>query len=96
MLSTNRSKNLSFTSCDFEVTDSRFEIQLDAFEGDGVIHLSLLYCIGLFKKETMEKLLQRYINIIVQVVDSPEIKLRGLEKIIQEKKEILLDFNDDL
>jgi acyl transferase domain-containing protein/acyl carrier protein len=62
-----------------EIKGAQFDFLLIASETGDTIDLILEFSTALFKKATMEKFLQRYIEILQQVVDSREIKLADLQ-----------------
>lgn len=80
---------------EFKGKVSKFDMTLEAEEQANEIWFNLQYCTRLFKRESMERLIQHYINILNAVAENPEIKLYEIDMLSeQEKKEILIDFNN--
>jgi gramicidin S synthase 2/tyrocidine synthetase-3 len=56
------------------------------------LFLSIEYCVKLFKKETIQKFITFFKNIISKIIENPEIKLDEIELLSQnEKNKILFD-----
>ncbi|MCK4257941.1 MAG: amino acid adenylation domain-containing protein [Halanaerobiales bacterium] len=73
---------------------SKFDMTLDAVEGDDRIAFIMEYCVDLYKKETIEKLLTHYVNILRQVTLNPEARLAEINMLSEtEKQQILYGFN---
>jgi len=62
----------------YENRVARFDITLYAVDAGGEIFFLLEYSTKLFKKSTIEKMMQRYIDVIRSVVDNKEIKLKDI------------------
>ena len=74
---------------------SKFDITIEAEEADDGIKFNLEYCTKLFKRETMERLIDHFINILRVSADNPEIKISEIDMLSRgEKRKILVDFND--
>ncbi|MGE5343974.1 MAG: amino acid adenylation domain-containing protein [Candidatus Omnitrophota bacterium] len=57
---------------------SKFDLRLAAFYSQNEIKMSLTYSSALFKRETIQKMANRLIEILQQVVDNPDIKLKDI------------------
>ena len=73
---------------------SKFDITLIASETQEGISFELEYGIKLYKKETMEALANHFINILKEVSENPESKLKDIQMLDEEEeKKILYSFN---
>lgn len=57
----------------------KFDITFEAIEREDVINLNVQYCVKLFKRDTMERFVRDYINILKTVVKNPDIKLKQID-----------------
>ncbi|MCU0288682.1 MAG: amino acid adenylation domain-containing protein, partial [Acidobacteria bacterium] len=74
---------------------AKFDLTLTALEITGGINFSLTYCIRLFKKETIQRMIDYFQKIIQDVLKTPNILLAKIEILSEkEKKRLLYDFND--
>jgi len=55
-----------------------FDLILTAEEDGGVINMRLSYPVKLFKTETAEAMTKHYLEILEQVVENPDIPLKGI------------------
>lgn len=59
---------------DYIKTDARFDLQVNVFRTeDKKSNICFIYCKELFKKSTMEKLMNAYLSILDQVLDHSEL-----------------------
>jgi len=87
--------NTKIRDCEFRGKESRFDITLEAEEKEEEIKFNLEYCTRLFKRETIERMIEHYKNILKEVAEDSEIKLCEIDMLLEkEKKEILVDFNN--
>ncbi|NOU64744.1 non-ribosomal peptide synthetase, partial [Paenibacillus sp. LMG 31461] len=57
-------------------TNTRFDLQFDIFEAENeLINLCFMYSRGLYKDETIQKLMSAYMDILTVGIDNPNIKL---------------------
>ena len=86
---------LSLKPYEFENKISKFDMTLNAVEEGDRIAFDLEYCTKLFKKETIERLVKHYINILKEISEKPYQKISEIEMLTGEEKEkILYKFND--
>ena len=86
---------LKFTPYKFENRVSKFDLTLEAVESSDGITLNLEYCTALFKRETMERLLLHFQNILECIAENPQIQISNIEMLApKEKSQILFDFNN--
>jgi amino acid adenylation domain-containing protein len=76
---------------------AKFDLTLSATEAENRISFELEYCTKLFKPETVERMAGHFVNLLERVVDRVEIQLQAIEILsVEEKKQILFDFNDTM
>jgi amino acid adenylation domain-containing protein len=61
-----------------ENTQTHFDLYLEALELEDRIRISFLYSTALFKKSTIEKIADHYLEILSQVTGSKDIKLKEI------------------
>ncbi|MEJ2627692.1 MAG: condensation domain-containing protein, partial [bacterium] len=80
---------------EFERSTAKFDLTLAASEDNRAIFFAFQYCSKLFKKETIERFIRYFKNILSSVIADPGKKMCEIEIISrEEKKQLLLDFND--
>ncbi len=83
---------------DFEYNNCQFDLILRARERGDVIDMRLTYQTALYKKAKIEKMIERYLEVVRQVVADPEVKIRDINishDLIQVKSRISRDDGDD-
>lgn len=89
-----KTANLKFTPHFYEEKTSKFDLCIRSLEINGEVQFEIEYCLKLFRRETVEKLLQHYLNIIKEVLDNPAKKIADIQMLSQEeKRQLLIDFN---
>ncbi|NOQ27711.1 MAG: amino acid adenylation domain-containing protein, partial [Bacteroidales bacterium] len=90
-------KALNETSLDVDYrnTTSKFDMTFYVNEQGENIYINIEYYTRIFKKETIIRLVSCFNNILKEVINNPEIKLKEIELLSKEEKEQLLyKFND--
>ncbi|MCX6581052.1 MAG: amino acid adenylation domain-containing protein [Candidatus Aminicenantes bacterium] len=78
-----------------ELLTAKFDITLSCFEDHDGLLFSLEYCTKLFKKETIERFIDYYKNVISAVIERPDRKIADIEIMNDaEKLQILDEFNE--
>jgi len=78
---------------------AHYDITIYANQSPNSVEMSMVYSTELFKPSTAQKMADHYLEILNQVLENKEIKLKdirvsGMEVLSeQEKKQLLLDFN---
>ncbi|MCX8130383.1 MAG: amino acid adenylation domain-containing protein [Clostridia bacterium] len=86
---------LKFVPCEFENEASVVDLTLLAIETAEKLNLRFEYCTRLFKRETIERLMKHFVNILKSVSTDPGKRLSDVDMLSEEeKKQILLDFNN--
>ena len=74
---------------------SKFDMTFEIWEYNGEYHVNLEYCIDLYKKETMYRMLEHYAEILRQVCDNPDIIINDISTATKDEKEAILhQFNN--
>lgn len=95
------SKNISIDSVEIEDykrenTISKFDLTLNAVENTDNIYFSFEYCKKLFRKDTIERMANHYINILKSITNKPDIELDKLDILTDIEKELFIDTNTNL
>ncbi|RAP29427.1 Bacitracin synthetase 3 (BA3) [Brevibacillus laterosporus] len=74
---------------------AKFDISLDAFEKHDEIQFQFSYCTKLFTKQTIERWVIHYSQILQSIVTQPDMKLSEISVLSEsETNQILFDFNE--
>ncbi|MDQ1352897.1 MAG: tyrocidine synthetase, partial [Acidobacteriota bacterium] len=86
---------LTLLPCEYENKTAKFDLILNGLETEGKLLFTLDYCTKLFKRETIERFITYFINIIHGAVENKHRRISDFEIITAEEKERLLyDFNN--
>ncbi|WP_432409140.1 amino acid adenylation domain-containing protein [Wukongibacter sp. M2B1] len=86
---------VSFEPYEFKNKISKFDFSLWGSENNGGFEFELEYCTKLFRKESILRMVNHFLNIIEQIVNTPEIAISDIELMTEEeRKHIIFDFND--
>ncbi|SDY51636.1 non-ribosomal peptide synthetase [Lachnobacterium bovis] len=89
-------KNPDFELVDFEQNQAKFDITFDANRVDDNWELVLRYNKKLYKNEKMIQFLERYVKIVEQVMENPNIKVSDISILLEaEKNKLLFEYNDN-
>ncbi|MGD9898612.1 MAG: amino acid adenylation domain-containing protein [Calditrichaceae bacterium] len=89
-----RFANLKLSRIDFETGAAKFDLLMMLEEKDDYLLGNLEYNCGLFKSETIERMVSHYIELLMNIVKSPHAPVSTLNMITDaEKDEILLKCN---
>jgi tyrocidine synthetase-3 len=87
--------DVRFSPYELDHKIAKFDLTLEAAERNNRLEFMLEYDSKLFNQETAKRLRGHFVNIVGCVVDQPEIKLVNIELVSEEeKRQILVDFND--
>ncbi|MED4804369.1 non-ribosomal peptide synthetase [Bacillus atrophaeus] len=74
---------------------SKFDLTLQASEGNKEIHLQFEYATALFQKKTIERWASHLLNMLHEIAHSPQTVLRDISILTQKEKDLLLNgFNN--
>lgn len=86
---------LTFTPYDFKPDTAMADLTLEAIDAEGEITLRFEYCAALFKRETVERWSQYYVNILNEIVEKPNDRLFEIDFLpASEKRKLLVEWND--
>ncbi|WP_160672477.1 non-ribosomal peptide synthetase [Clostridium sp. C8-1-8] len=88
--------NITIKPYEIKSTKSKFDITLEAKEVGNEINFKVEYCTKLFKKDTINRLTEHFINILKSVIANPEVSLSEIDMLSEgEKNKILVNFKGD-
>ncbi|MCP4157976.1 MAG: amino acid adenylation domain-containing protein, partial [bacterium] len=74
---------------------SNFDLNLQVYERKNTLYGRLEYCVKLFKKETMERIVRHFVKIMEVAVTKPTVALGKINVLSEtEEMQILYEFND--
>ncbi|MCP4146335.1 MAG: amino acid adenylation domain-containing protein, partial [bacterium] len=86
--------DLKFTPYEMESKVTQVDITLLMTENTGTLSFNLNYCTDLFEKNTMQRFLQHYLNILENVSHNRESSLGNVEMMTEkERQQIVREFN---
>ncbi|MBN1050268.1 non-ribosomal peptide synthetase [Clostridium botulinum] len=85
----------SITQYNFYNNIAKFDIDMTAIELNDEIYLNIQYATSLFKRETIEKMSNHYINILKTLINNKQIKLKDIDILTRDEKLILNNFNNN-
>ncbi|MCU0286404.1 MAG: amino acid adenylation domain-containing protein, partial [Acidobacteria bacterium] len=86
---------LKLTPYPYENKTAKSDLRLTGIEEENKLLFTFEYCTKLFKKETVERFIVYFKNIVKSIVADTKRKISDFEILtVEEKKQILFDFND--
>ncbi|MCP4215463.1 MAG: amino acid adenylation domain-containing protein, partial [bacterium] len=74
---------------------AKLDLTFYIYESDEVVYFDIEYYTGIFKQETIQRLISHFKNIVRAVGDTPSIRLRDIDILSDaEKQQVLRQFND--
>ncbi|WP_034328484.1 non-ribosomal peptide synthase/polyketide synthase [Alkaliphilus transvaalensis] len=87
-------EGLTLQNYDLENDISKFDITLTAIEVNDHLEFAWEYATDIFKKVTIERMLEHFKNILAQMVENLDIKIEDINLLSEEaKEEVLVAFN---
>lgn len=83
-------EGLTFTPYEYNQKVSQVDIALEVQELEGKIRFDLVYCVKLFKKETIKRLSRHFVNIIKCVLENPKVRISEIEILTKEERQKIL------
>jgi len=88
------SGDLTFSKFDIANETAMFDLTHEILEFQGGLSMSMEFNTHLFRRETVERFLAYYRNLLREIVKGPERPIRDLDILpAEEKQELLVDFN---
>jgi polyketide synthase PksJ len=86
---------LTLKHYEYDSNTAKFDLTLSAWEDAGTLHFSFEYCTKLFRPTTIQRFAGYFKQLVRGVVHDCQIKLAEIDILPDdEKKKILVDFND--
>jgi len=74
---------------------SKFDLSFNIWEQEGSYGIALEYCSALFQEETVERMLEHYVELLNNLLESPTAKLEEVGMITENEECLILEgFND--
>lgn len=87
-------QNVSMIPIEPEHTISKFDLTFSISDNSGDYFIGVEYCKALFKEETVRRITEHYIDLIVKLCTSPEQIIGDFEMVTpKEREQILVEFN---
>jgi len=87
-------QNLKISTQSVESNTSKFDITMDAQVEDEQIKLEIEYRTALFEAETIKRMAGHFINILHNITENPDQKLKDIKMLSrEEERHLLYDFN---
>jgi amino acid adenylation domain-containing protein len=88
-------KDLGITPIGKDYVVSKYDLYLDIIEMPGQLTIHFEFCSDLYKKETIQRMVNHYLEILYSISNNQEQVIAAIEMIsAEEKKRLLIDFND--
>jgi tyrocidine synthetase-3 len=86
---------LKLTPYEYERTTAKFDMIFHIIETEEQLHFKLEYSTALFKPETIGRYINYFKTVVKSVIQDPDQRIAGINIISgEEKRQVLLDFND--
>lgn len=86
---------LKISSLEYFEKGAPCDIEMDIVQSHGSLNVVLTYEASLFKRETMERMVKHYFNILKQIVENPDLRIRDIDMLSEEEKEMIFSqFNN--
>lgn len=88
------SGGVTFTEFNCSTQTSIFDMTLDIADSGSELNISLEYATDLFRRETAERYLSGFLNILDQIIVDPDRRMHAVEILSEgEKRHLVKDFN---
>ncbi|KMY31906.1 AMP-binding protein [Lysinibacillus xylanilyticus] len=88
-------EDLIFKLYKFSVDVEKFDITMTAVERDHEINIDLSYSTSLYKHETIERMVNHFLNIVKEITRNIEVELKDIDLLSDdEKHKLLVEFNN--
>ncbi|MFC2146275.1 condensation domain-containing protein, partial [Acidobacteriota bacterium] len=92
---TEEDENFTKEPLDFEYNTSKFDMTFFIYEKGDDVYFHLEYYTGIFKEDTIKRLVSHFKNVIKTVIEEPKVKLKDINIIsTDEQRQLLYEFND--
>ncbi|MCM3738302.1 amino acid adenylation domain-containing protein [Bacillus cytotoxicus] len=88
-------EELIFKPYDTSYDVEKFDITINAMEENDEINFHISYATSLYKHETIERMVNHFLNIVKETAKNTKIKLKDIEILGEsEKNKLIVEFND--
>ena len=88
-------EGLKIAPYDNKLETAKFDISVMTEEADEELCFTLQYCTRLFKEDTVRRMGSHYLNILQDIAEAPEKRLKQIKLLSEEEeRQLLVDFND--
>ena len=88
-------EGLKFTEYDYDQKGAKFDLTFTASEMDDGILFNVEYSVNLFKRETIERRVKHFCNLLHVIIENSDIQLGEIDILsMEERKQLLHEFND--
>jgi amino acid adenylation domain-containing protein len=89
-------KSLKIEAIEKDYVVSKYDLYFDIIEMPDHVAIQLEFCSDLYKKETINRMVNHYLNILNSITRHPEKPIPQIDMLSEaEKKKLLVDFNDN-
>jgi fengycin family lipopeptide synthetase D len=79
----------------FNNKTAKFDLTLEAADKGSTIECTFEYCTELFEEGTIKRLSSHFLNLLSEIVETPEAKIRDINVLpLDERRQLLAEFND--
>ncbi|MBL6449339.1 amino acid adenylation domain-containing protein [Fulvivirga sp. 29W222] len=102
MQNTPKTEELKFDNVELihennDTVTSRFDLNFSLTEVEDEIYLEIVYCLDLFKHDTVERLFKHFVNVLTSIVDHPESHIDTINLLDEEEKALIMnDFSQTI
>lgn len=89
-----KAEGLNFTPLNVTMKTSQFDISLECEEHENKLYSFFEYCTDIFKKETIKTISKKFIKLISNVIENPEIKLKDISLLEEEDIDLVNKINN--
>ncbi|MDQ3192183.1 MAG: amino acid adenylation domain-containing protein [Bacteroidota bacterium] len=87
-------KDLQTSRLNIDTGTAKFDLTLEITEKDSELEVKAEYATSLFKKETIDRLVEHFKNILTGISENASVKLKDIHLLSEsEKNKLLFDFN---
>lgn len=88
-------EDLTFSPYKLEKTISKFDLTLSAMEVQHGLYMDIEYSTNLFKRETIERMKDNFLNLIEEIIKNKDKKIADINVLLEEEERTLLSLLDN-
>ncbi|EQB89765.1 hypothetical protein M918_18990 [Clostridium sp. BL8] len=87
--------NCSIEQYAYKNKTSKFDLLFIATEYEEKINFEIQYCSGLFKQDTVEKMIKRFKKVLSNITNNRHVQISEIDVLLdEERKKLLIEFNN--